>query len=123
MIFVDWFTPQSCTDQDSRGGQILDKKTMVISAGLTGAGILGVIGSIDPNTILSYVSETASNQIVRAGFFFTVAAWLHSSRVKKEIAKNFAGLTEAITNLGIALGTRLDRLEGRVKTLEENKGG
>jgi len=69
----------------------------------------------------SFVSATANSQIAQAGFFFTLAAFIHSGRVRKEIASNFQGLTAAITQLGNNLtdqlklhAERLDKLEKKV---------
>lgn len=88
---------------------------------------------LDASHILKFFSETAQNEIVKAGFFFMIAAWLHSSRVKKEIRENFISLTEAINNVAKTLrddlnaqarilanhGQRLETLE--VKLSEKPK--
>lgn len=81
---------------------------------------------LDPTGLVGVMSQAAQSQIAQAGFFFTLAAWIHSGRVKKEIKLNFTTLTEAINNIAKTLredlekhGKRLDSLEGRVQTLEK----
>jgi len=83
---------------------------------------------IDRAKVMTLFSDTASNQIAQAGFFFSVAAWLHSGRVKKEIRVNFVALTMAINQVADAFkedlkrhGDRIDNLSFRVQTLEGTK--
>jgi len=83
---------------------------------------------IDRDKVMAVFSDTASNQIAQAGFFFSVAAWLHSGRVKKEIRVNFVALTMAINQVADAFkedlkrhGDRIDNLSFRVQTLEGTK--
>lgn len=82
--------------------------------------------AINPEAIQNFLGEAASNQITQAGFFFSMAAWIHSGRVKKEIKSNFVGLTEAINNVADSLredlknhSNKLDNLDSRVKNLEK----
>lgn len=86
----------------------------------------GIAFGIDPETMNFTLQTLAGNQIAQAGFFFSVAAWIHSGRVKKEISKNFTSVTEAINNVASALRTDLEgqkkileKLDRRVKTLED----
>lgn len=82
--------------------------------------------------VLKLLSDTAQSQIAQAGFFFTVSAWLHAGRVKKEIRENFSLLTNAIDKVADAFredlklqSARLDNLASRVQSLEDthtNKG-
>lgn len=81
---------------------------------------------IDPEQLKYIFGEAASNQIAQAGFFFTVAAWLHSGRVKKEIKENFSSLTQAINDVASAFredlkahSEQLKNLSSRVQSLEE----
>jgi len=101
-----------------------------VSAGL-GSAALVLTGVADPASILNFLSTVASSQIAQAGFFFTVAAWIHSGRVKTEISKHFSSITDAINNVATALredlqkhGERLDKIDKRVENLEIkiNKG-
>jgi hypothetical protein len=96
--------------------------------------IVAVIGmtagfDIDKEQVSAFLGETASNQIAQAGLFFTIAAWLHAGRVKKEIKDNFSSLTTAINGVAAAfkedlkkhseilenLSTRVDMLEKKHK--------
>lgn len=77
--------------------------------GVAGAGAgLGLVLGFEPASISSFLSEAASNEIAKAGFFFVVAAWIHSNRVRNEIAKNFQSLTDAINNAANALRNDLE---------------
>ncbi len=102
----------------------------VVAAGVSvgvGAGALALFKT-DPSAAIQYILDICRNQMAQAGFFFTLAAWLHSGRVKKEIAKNFMGMTDAMNNIATVLsrdlkkhGERLDNLTDRVETLETVK--
>ena len=102
------------------------KTISVASLGLVLAGFIGV--DVDPNKVSKIFSETAQNQIAQAGFFFTLAAYIHSGRVKKEIKSNFEALTTAINQVAEAFredlkkhSERLDNLASRVEVLEQTK--
>lgn len=71
------------------------------------SGVAGYIWTVDPNTLVQNMSVVAQNQIAQAGFFFTLAAWIHSGRVKKEIKDSFSSLTEALNSLSDALRKEL----------------
>ena len=85
---------------------------------------------LDSEQIKLIFGEAASNQIAQAGFFFTIAAWLHSGRVKKEIKENFSSLTKAINDVASAFredlkahSEQLNNLASRVQSLEEKTKG
>lgn len=89
--------------------------------------LAGFNADIDHEAIKGFLGEAVGNQITQAGFFFTAAAWVHSSRVKKEIKANFASLTAAINNVAESFredlknhSERLDNLSMRVQTVENN---
>lgn len=105
------------------------KSVSIISVvGLILGGTVGfTAGSdvVDYSQVSQLFSDASQNQIAQAGFFFTLAAWIHSGRVKKEISSNFAALTLAINQVAEAFredlkkhGDRLDNLASRVETLE-----
>lgn len=80
-----------------------------------------------PEMVSKLLGEAASNQIVQAGFFFTVAAWLHSNKVQKEIKSAFSSLTDAINNVATSFqedlkkhSATLENLSGRVQNVENN---
>ncbi len=66
--------------------------------------------------LISIFGPVIQSQIAQAGFFFTMAAIIHSSRVKKEIRANFEPLTEAIKRLA-------DNLAADLKAQSERIGG
>lgn len=80
-------------------------KTAGWTAALSGAA--GFLYSMDPNVLVQHMSIIAQSQIAQTGFFFTVAAWLHAGRVKKEIKDSFTGLTESLNSLSAALRQEL----------------
>lgn len=100
----------------------------VALAVLSGATLVGFdTGSFDPDVLQSFLSEAAQSEISKSGFFFIIAAWLHSGRMKKEIKLNFEHLTTAITSVADALRAdmkihrdRIDNLAKRVEDLEES---
>lgn len=78
-----------------------------------------------PDQVTKLLSETANNEIARAGFFFIVASWIHSGRVKKEIKLSFTTLTDAINNVATSLREDLKEhlnmihsLDSQVKILD-----
>jgi hypothetical protein len=93
-------------------------------------GVVSTIGyqlSSKPELLQKFIGEAANNQIIQTGFFFTVAAWLHSGQVKNEIRINFQSLTEAINNVATSLredlkkhSDELVKLSVRVQTVENN---
>jgi hypothetical protein len=98
------------------------------TAGVVGGTGLGYLIISNPEPFIQGLISTANSQIAQAGFFFAVAAWIHSGRVNKEISKNFSSITEAINNVANALrmdlkkhGERLDNLSDRVQTLENKE--
>lgn len=104
------------------------KKATGIAVGL-GSGV-GLLWGLNPEMIQNFLSETAQSQIAQAGFFFTLAAWIHAGRVKKEIAKHFSSLTIAINNVALTLRQDLDAQKkvledhgGRIQNLEIKKQG
>lgn len=108
----------------------MDKKVKEgVGYGL-GLGSIGVlIVSMTPEAMVGHFTNITESKVAQFGFFFTLAAWIHSGRVKKEIAAQFTTITEAINNVATALhndlaahGSRLDNLTNRVDKLEQTKG-
>lgn len=113
------------------------KKTAAIA--LSSGGIAATItfllsssygAEIKYDQIINVANDVFSSQMTQAGFFFTMAAWLHSGRVKKEIKDNFSSLTNAINNVAESFredlkkhSERLDNLSVRVGSLEEKYKG
>lgn len=77
----------------------MTSKTMTILSCCTVAAAGGIAsGAITPDGVISLLSTTAQSEIAQAGFFFTLAAWLHSGRVRKEIRNNMEIFTIAMSN-------------------------
>jgi hypothetical protein len=79
---------------------------------------------LDLDTLKSVLGDVLSTEIAKFGIGFTIAAWLHAGRMKKEIRSQFSSLTSAIENLGLALrqdlksqSERLEKAEGKVNQL------
>jgi hypothetical protein len=91
-------------------------------AGLAGAaasiGALGT-GLVSSDDIGHLFSEAVQNKIAQAGFFFTFAAWLHSGRVKKEIAIQFGAISKAINDVAAALREDLAKHAERISKVED----
>lgn len=79
------------------------------------SGGLGVLYGINPESFLQHLESLYSNQIAQAGFFFTLAAFVHAGRVKTEIRAAFGSLTDSINNLGNTLSLRIDQHEKMLK--------
>ncbi len=80
---------------------------------------------MDIETVKNLFGDALSSQVASFTFAFTLAAFIHSGRVKKEIAAQMSGITDAIKELGAALRADLkevrddvDTLSGRVSKLE-----
>lgn len=90
----------------------------------------------DINAISEMANQALSHQVTQFSIAFTIAAWIHASQVKKEIANRMSNVTEAINNVALALrddltkqSKRIETVEGginkltsRVETLEKTKG-
>lgn len=98
----------------------MTKKGLGISAVVSGG--LGTLYGIDPVSFMQHVSAVANNQIAQAGFFFTLAAFIHSGRVKTEIKSAFLTLTDSLNQLGNTLSQQLhehsEKLDAHQKKLD-----
>lgn len=93
-------------------------------------GIASGAAMVSPETaehVIKSLSDASQSQIAQAGFFFTLAAIIHSGRMKKEIRSNFEALAVSIDKVAAAFrddlkshGERLDNLAVRVASLESN---
>ena len=105
-------------------------RIIVVAVGLLITAVAYATGAmeIDHEVLTKLFGETMSNQITQLGICFTIAAWLHSGRVKKEIRANFSALTTAINNVAESLkedlkahSDKIDNLTTRVQKLEDRK--
>ncbi len=96
----------------------MDGKTKKVGWSLGIGSIFALLYGIDPIKFTEYLSLAMQQEISRLMIAFSVAAWIHSGRVKKE----FKGVTEAINSLGSALRLDLSALSSRVGDLEKTVG-
>lgn len=92
----------------------MDGKAKKVGVGIGISSVVAVLYGLDPVKFSEYFSLAIQQEISRLLIAFTVAAWIHSGRVKKE----FKGVTEAINGLGSALRQDLTALSERVGDLE-----
>ncbi len=76
---------------------------------------------LDPDVIMKYLSATMASDLTRQIFLFSLAAWIHSGRVKKEIKSQFETLTDAIHGVENKLGPAIQHLDFRITVLEQTK--
>lgn len=100
----------------------------VLKIGALGAGSGMALGYtiINPETVQALLGSAVQEKAVQFGVAFSLAAWLHSSQVKKEIAKLGSGIITSVNAVAEALqldlrkqAQRMDKLEGVV--LQINK--
>lgn len=87
------------------------------------AGSLGVIwsfaiGLVTPELLLSVLSQVFHNQIAQAGFFFTLAAWIHGKQVRNEIKAQLSPIAKALEELGVNIKNDMDKHNERLEKLE-----
>lgn len=81
--------------------------------------------TMDYDSIMNAAPSWLFSDLTRQVFLFTLAAWIHSGRVKKEIKEQFQTLTHAIygvkSELGVIIDDHADRIDRLEKTMK--KGG
>lgn len=77
-------------------------------------------------SLVTHFGDTFQSQFSQTLAMFGLAAWIHSGRVKKEIAAQTGNVVSAVNNLALALrqdlasqASRIDVVENRVDALEE----
>lgn len=82
----------------------------------------GAIGTalvaVNPEGVLDFLNEALKHQVVSFTVAFSLAAWIHSGRVKKEIKNQFESLVTAITGLGEKLENRIENVEEDIKKIK-----
>lgn len=73
---------------------------------------------LEPEQVFGLFSAALQSQVTQFGIAFAMAAWIHSGRMKKEIASQLSGITAALNNLGSALREDLKRQSDRIETVE-----
>lgn len=82
----------------------------------------------DAEVIGAIFGSAMQSQVTQFGIAFSIAAWIHSGRVKKEIAQQLSGIKEVMVDLAAALreelkkeSERISRLEDRMSKIDSNK--
>lgn len=84
---------------------------------------------LDPELLMSLGEKFFSHQFTQMTLAFTLASFIHSSRVKKEIKLAFVSLTDSIMSVGKTVGDEVNgvkvevsKLNARVKEVEDFVG-
>lgn len=91
--------------------------------------------STDPEYVSGLLNQALSHQVTQFTVAFTIAAWLHSGRVKKEIKNQLGSISVSIDGVAQTLRqdlqaqnkrlasveTEVKNISGRVGVLEQNK--
>ena len=106
----------------------VDKKSVLITVVASVIGLVAGVSTDSPpdiEGIKSLFGEATQNELTKLAFLFTAAAWIHSTRVKKEIKENFTSLTTAINEVATAFredlknqGLIVNNLALRITTVE-----
>lgn len=73
---------------------------------------------LEPEQVFGLFSAALQSQVTQFGIAFSMAAWIHSGRMKKEIANQLSGITAALNNLGEALRQDLKIQSDRIEKVE-----
>ena len=83
---------------------------------------------LDSGILIGALGRAFEQDVVKWGLAFSLAAWFHSGRVKKEIKTQFSSLTDAIKEMGAALrqdmamqAQEIKEVKARVSVIEENQ--
>lgn len=78
----------------------------------------------DVEGISAYLSAAMATDLARQVFLFSLAAWIHSGRVKKAIKSEMGTLIAAVNSAEEKFGVSIKHLDNRVIVLEnKNKQG
>lgn len=96
----------------------LKKKGMVaLKIGAVSAG--AIYTAFDSETVMAMLGSAFQEKVVQAGAAFTIAAWLHSGRVKKEINTMSVGIISSVDNVAKALRQDLEVQSKRMDHIED----
>lgn len=69
--------------------------------------------------LISHLFGTAiGSQVAQFGVAFSIAAWIHAGRVKKEIAAQLSGIKDAVNDLSAALRQDLEKQSQRISQID-----
>lgn len=69
--------------------------------------------------LTDFISPIIEHDVTKWTLAFSIAAWLHSGRVKKEIKTQFVGIVDSINNLGVALRNDMNSQSDRIINVEQ----
>lgn len=72
---------------------------------------------LDPEMLYAFGERFFSHQLTQMTMAFTMAAFIHSIRVKKEIKLAFTSLTDSITAVGVTIGNEVNGVKREVSNL------
>lgn len=73
------------------------------------------------DSVMAFLGDALSKQITQFTVAFSLAAWLHAGRVKKEIKAQFEALISVIKQDLNLQAERLGKLEGRMSKIENQQ--
>ncbi len=82
--------------------------------------LMEILSLVDPEHLVELVDDGLRHQIVQFTVAFGIAAWIHSGRTKKEIAKQFAPLILAVNNVADTLRKDLVAQKELIGVLTKN---
>lgn len=74
---------------------------------------------LDPEMVRDWAQGALSHQFTQMTIAFTVANWLHSGRLKKEIKAAFLSLTDSIDNVASKVTNEMSGIQTQIKVLNE----
>lgn len=77
------------------------------------------LASLEPDHLKVLMGDALSNQVTQFGIAFCLAALIHASRVKKEIALQGEGIRIAFNNLAEVLKADLTTQSKRIAVVED----
>lgn len=82
---------------------------------------MDILSLLTPEALISGLGSALQSQVAQFGFAFSLAAWIHAGRVKKEIGAQLGGIKDALTSLLKVESERITKLEKRMELFEAIK--
>jgi hypothetical protein len=77
---------------------------------------------VDPGQVQGLLNDALSHQVTQFTIAFSIAAWLHSGRVKKEIKNQLSGIATSLDDVAKALRQDLQAQSTRIAAIEHGIG-